>query len=72
MPDPELSDSIIEHKKHVPYLFVPKIRVNGSEELTRRNIFMPVIYLGELADVAYPDWQGIKTEITAGAREEAG
>ena len=33
---------------------------------------MPVIYLGEHADVAYPDWQGIKTEITAGAREEAG
>ena len=36
------------------------------------NIFMPVIYLGELADVAYPDWQGIKTETTAGARGEAG
>ena len=33
---------------------------------------MPVIYLGELADVAYPDWQGIKTETTAGARGEAG
>ena len=36
------------------------------------NNFMPVSYLGEHADVAYPDWQGIKTEITAGAREEAG
>ena len=36
------------------------------------NNFMPVIYLGDHADVAYPDWQGIKTEITAGAREEAG
>lgn len=34
------------------------------------NIFMPVIYLGEFADVPHPDWQGVKIETVAAARGE--